>query len=105
MLAGTRRYARLRWAMHGGAAVGLRHAVYRWGATQALWIPPIQTRILPYPRKVKIPRQLSVLFLGGVAQPVGFLHPRKHSLPDDFLILDLLLVSGDNPSPQHCHFC
>jgi hypothetical protein len=39
---------------YGGAVVGLPHAVYRWGATQALWIPPIQTRILPYPREVKL---------------------------------------------------
>jgi hypothetical protein len=56
---------------YGGAAAGLRHAVYRWGATQALWIPPMQTRILPYPQKVNtytaiptkgqaIPRQLCV---------------------------------------------
>jgi hypothetical protein len=39
---------------YGGAAVGLRHALYRWGATQALYIPPIQTRILPYQQKVKL---------------------------------------------------
>jgi hypothetical protein len=48
---------------YGGAAVGLRHAVYRWGATQALWIPPIQTRILPYARKVKLYPVNSVEFL------------------------------------------
>jgi hypothetical protein len=47
---------------YGGAAVGLRHAVYRWGATQALYIPPIQTRILPYPQKVKLSRQLCVAY-------------------------------------------
>jgi hypothetical protein len=46
---------------YGGAAVGLRHALYCWGATQALWIPPIQTRILPYPQKVKLYPVNSVL--------------------------------------------
>jgi hypothetical protein len=48
---------------YGGAAVGLQHAVYRWGATQAHWIPPIQTRILPYPRKVKLYPVNSVYYL------------------------------------------
>jgi hypothetical protein len=46
---------------YGGAAVGLRHALYRWVATQALWIPPIQTRVLPYPQKVKLYPVNSVL--------------------------------------------
>jgi hypothetical protein len=37
MLAGMQRYAQLRWATvgYGGAAVGLRHALYSWGAAQA----------------------------------------------------------------------
>jgi hypothetical protein len=75
---------------YGGAVVGLRHALYRWGATQALWIPPIQKRILPYPRKVKLYPVNSLLEpeVGGVGTVGGRCWNRRWAVLEPDVVVE-----------------